>query len=279
MRIRLLAIDLDGTLLNSAKQVTKTTAEILRTAREQTGVRIVLASARPPRSVMPFYELLDLDTPMINYNGALVYEPPSGHVIWHRPVAKKTAWRIVRIAREIHPDVLVSAEILDKWYTDKFDPKFLTETAKHFKPDIVAPIDSWLTRSVTKLLLLACGPPLVRIASGILGQLPHQVTILKTEDYLLQIMHSTVSKLQALRIVAGELGTSREQIMAIGDNVNDIEMLRWASVGVAMDNAPEKVKAAAKIIADHHDNDGAAKAIRDVILRGASGNPATRVMW
>ncbi len=279
MRIRLLAIDLDGTLLNSAKQVTKTTADILRTAREQTGVHIVLASARPPRSVMPFYELLDLDTPMINYNGALVYEPPSGHIVWHRPLAKKTAWQIVDIAREVHPDVLVSAEILDKWYTDRFDPDFLTETAKHFRPNVVAPIDSWLTRSVTKLLLLAAGPPLGKIASGIIGQLQHQVTILKTEDYLLQVMHSTVSKLQALRIVAGELGTSREQVMAIGDNVNDIEMLRWAGVGVAMDNAPDRVKAVAKLVADHHDNDGAAKAIRDVILRGASGNPSPRALW
>ena len=75
MRIHLVAIDLDGTLLNSAKQITDTTAAILRSARETHGVRLVLATPGRPGSVMPFYKLLDLDTPMINYNGDLVYDP------------------------------------------------------------------------------------------------------------------------------------------------------------------------------------------------------------
>jgi hypothetical protein len=268
MKIHLVAIDLDGTLLNSAKQITETTAAILRTARLEAGVHIVLASARPPRSVLPFYTLLDLDAPMINYNGALVYDPPSRRVLMHRPIAAGTALEIVSIARKMHPEVLVSGEILDQWFTDHLDPAYLTETARIFKPDLVAPIEQWLTQPITKLLLLGEPDRLVEIAAAVGGRFQHQVSMVQTDEQLLQIMHATVSKAQALRVVAGELGVQREQVMAIGDNANDVGMLQWAGVGVAMANASPEVLEVADYVTDHHDADGAAKAIRDIILEG-----------
>ena len=90
MKIELLAIDLDGTLLNSAKRISGPTAMALRRAADERGVRVVLASARPPRSVMPFHLELNLDTPMINYNGALVYDPSDQRVVMHRPLPLRT---------------------------------------------------------------------------------------------------------------------------------------------------------------------------------------------
>ena len=266
MRIHLVAIDLDGTLLNSAKQITDATAAILRTARQDASVRIVLATARPPRSVMPFYRLLSLDTPMINYNGALVYDPSSNRVLLHRPLAAKTSKQIISLARSTYPEVLVSAEILDRWYTDRLDLAYLTETGKAFRPDVVAPVDRWLTRAVTKLLLLGEPDRLTELGRTIRREFRHQVSIVQTEEVLLQIMHPTVSKGQALRTVAAELGITREQVMAIGDNANDVGMLEWAAIGVAMSNSSPAALAAANFVAEHHDADGAAKAIRDLIL-------------
>ena len=128
MKIQLVAIDLDGTLLNSAKRITATTAAILRAARQEAGAHIVLASARPPRSVMPFYQLLDLDAPMINYNGALVYDPPTQRALLHLPLPAETALAIVDLARSVYSRVVVSAEILDRWYTDRLEPAYMTET-------------------------------------------------------------------------------------------------------------------------------------------------------
>ena len=268
MRIHLVAIDLDGTLLNSAKQITDTTAAILRTVRKTSGVHIVLASARPPRSVMPFYRLLDLDTPMINYNGALVWQPQGGLVLMHRPIPAPTAEAIVKFARTRYPQVVVSAEILDKWYTDRVDARYLTETARQCGPDCVAPLEQWLSQSVTKLLLLGEDGPLVQLERDIRTTFPHQVTMVQTEGYLLQIMHATVSKAAALKRVAADLGTGVEHVMAIGDNANDVGMLRWAGVGVAMANACPQALAAADYVTDHHDIDGAAHAIRRIILDG-----------
>lgn len=268
MKIHLVAIDLDGTLLTSTKEITDTTAAILRAARDEAGVHVVLATARPPRSVEPFYRLLDLDTPTINYNGALVYHPPTGRILMHKPIPAKVASGIIALARTMYPSVLVSAEALDHWFTDRYDPGYATETGLLFQPDLVAPVDTWLNQSMTKLLLLGLPEWLHEINSAIHREFQHQVVTVQTENTLLQIMHATVSKAQALRVVAGDMGVSREQTMAIGDNANDVGMLQWAGVAVAMGNAAPEAKAVADYITDHHDADGAANAVRKLILQG-----------
>lgn len=277
-KIHLVAIDLDGTLLNSAKQVTEASAAMLRAARREAGVRIVLASARPPRTVMPFYQLLQLDTPMINYNGALVLDPPSGRIILHRPLSARIARGVVALARRKYPDVLVSGEILDRWYTDRLDPAYATETGKLVKPDLVAPTDQWLTEPVTKLLLLGRPERLLELARAIARAYPRQLTIMKTDEQLLQICRATVSKAKALRAVAGELGVARHEVMAIGDNDNDVEMLQWAGIAVAMGNATPAALAVADYVTDHHDADGAANAIHRLIIQGLprKKGPGTR---
>ena len=268
MKIHLLAIDLDGTLLNSAKRIGAATVKAIAAARREARVRVVLASARPPRSVAPFYRQLDLDTPMINYNGALVYDPPSARVLMHRPLPLKTAKRIVELARHWYSDVLVSAEVLDRWYTDRVDGEYQTETAGLFKPDMVAPLGEWLNQALTKLLLLGDPSRLAGLAGRIRKEFLHQVSIVQTDEYLLQIMHATVSKVQALRTVAAELGVTREGVMAIGDNANDVGMLQWAGVSAAMANATPEAIAAADFVTKHNDADGVAEAIRKVILNG-----------
>lgn len=265
MRIQLLAIDIDGTLLTSAKRISENTVNAIAIARGK-GVHVVLASARPPRTVLPFYRQLQLDTPMINYNGALVYDVSSNRVLMHRPIGPKAAMRIIELARLVYPDVLVSAEILDRWYTDKVDHTYLTETGKLYRPDVVGPVTDWLTQSVTKLLLLGDPAMLENVAVAVRKEYLHQVSIVQTDEYLLQIMHATASKTQALRVVAAELGVNREQVMAIGDNANDVGMLTWAGVGVAMANAVPAALQAADFITDHNDADGVAEAIHKLIL-------------
>ena len=119
---------------------------------------------------------------------------------------------------------------------------------------------------MTKLLLLGDPDRLAELAEAIRTRFLHQVTMVQTEDFLLQIMHATVSKAQALRVVAAELNVGREHVMAVGDNANDVGMLQWAAVGVAVANAAPSAIAAADIVTDHHDRDGVANIIRSVIL-------------
>ena len=268
MKIYLVAIDLDGTLLNSDKGITATTAAILRAARQEHGVRIVLSSARPPRTVLPFHKLLDLDTPLICYNGALVFDPCTNGVLMHRPVSKPLAQGIVTLARKISPNMTVSVEILDRWYTDHLDEGFFMGTGRDAQPDELASIDRCIKSAVTRLVLAGPVEHIAAVRQEILTRYAHQVILSDLGGKVLQIVHATTSKAQALRVVAAELGVTRQQTMAIGDQLNDVAMLQWAGVGVAMGNAPPEVKAVADVVTDHHDSDGAAKAIHDIIIKG-----------
>lgn len=268
MGIRLIAIDLDGTLLTTAKQIGEPTVAALAEAARR-GLHVVLATARPPRSVLPFYRRLGLDTPTINYNGALVHHPPSRRVLLHRPIPARIALQATRLARGVFPRVLVSAEILDRWYTDRVDIAYRTETAHSHGPDVVAPIATWLNQPITKLLMLGKPAELRPVAVAVRRRMARELTIGQTEDFMLQIMNSAASKARALQTVAAELGVERRQVMAIGDNANDVPMLRWAHVGVAMGNADETTRAAADRVTDDNDSDGVANAIRTIALGGS----------
>jgi len=203
---------------------------------------------------------------MISYNGAMISLPPERRMLLHRPIAKSVAREIITIARDIHEGIFVSVEILDRKYTDRISQTYLTETDRITGPDVVAPIDDFLEGPITKLLLLGPRDDLIEIRRAITTNIPHQVNMLQTEGNLLQIMHSTVSKAQALREVAGRLQVRRENVMAIGDNAKDIEMFQWAGLAVAMGNATSEAIAAADHVCDDNDSDGVADALHRFIL-------------
>lgn len=252
--IRLIAIDLDGTLLTRDKRVSEQTAEALRCLPRD--VRVVIASARPPRSVRPFYELLGLETWQINYNGAVIWDEPAKRAVFHRPMAADLARGIIDMARDMFEEVLVSCEVMDRWLTDRIDNSFTTETGKLFKPDVVAPIAEFCVQPMTKVMLLGEAKVLSRLEPMILERYGDKVTIVQTDRDLLQIMDNRVSKAVALQKVAGHYGIPPEQIMAIGDAPNDVGMLQLAGVAVAMDNASDVVKQTAHWVAPSNDDHG-----------------------
>jgi Cof subfamily protein (haloacid dehalogenase superfamily) len=205
---------------------------------------------------------------MVNYNGALVWVPRLGEVILHRPIPVAAAMKIITVARQKYPGIRVSGEIGDKWYTDFYDGKYQTETAKLRNPDMVAPIEQWLTKSVTKLLLLGKTEWLSDVNRYVREKMAGYVRSVQTDDYLLQIMNSSASKLEALKSVSRRLGVPREQIMAIGDNNNDVGMVQWAGFGVCMENGSEMCLKHADFVTDSNENDGVARAIREFVLGG-----------
>jgi Cof subfamily protein (haloacid dehalogenase superfamily) len=257
--IRLVAVDLDGTLLNDSKQVTDRTAAAFAglSARD---IKVVIASARPPRSVRHIYKLLNLDTWQINYNGALIWDEPGQAPVFHRPLGKGVARRIIDDARFLFGHVQVTCEILDKWYTDRFDPANTTETGRLFKPDVVAPLDTFCDGQVTKLLLLSDPQTISTLEYAITqahnGVDGEEITCLRTDDNLIQIMDRRVSKATALQIVAKHYGVRMRHVMAIGDAPNDVAMLQLAGVAVAMDNAHPLVKRVSHWVAPSNNDHG-----------------------
>ncbi len=263
--IELIAVDLDGTLLTSEKQITPRTARAVDACTKR-GIHVILATARPPRSVLAIHKQLGLTTCIINYNGALVYNPPTKQAILHRPIRADLAGQIVEFARQESPTVLVSAEVLDHWFTDRIDPLFTTETARQFKPDKVAPIGEWLNCDVTKILLQGprgmCEPLIAKLRR----QFAHRITCLQTENDLIQIMARGASKSSALKAVCGHYYVDLQHVMAIGDAHNDLGMLKLASLAVAMAQAPKALRDVASFVTNDNDQNGVAQAIEWFIL-------------
>ena len=259
--IQLVAIDLDGTLLTDSKKITDETLATLAPLPSQ-GVKLVIASARPPRSVRQFYESLKLDTLTINYNGALIWNEQERKPFFHRPLPPGLVRRIVIFARDLFEEVLVSCEILDRWYTDRFDNHYTTETGRIFKPDVVAPLDEFLTRPVTKLMLLGDPKLILRLEDLLVTQFSRFVGTVRADPELLQIMDPTVSKATALKRVADHYGIPMANVMAIGDAANDVPMLEAAAVAVAMDNAHPLVKQVAHWVAPSNNDHGVCAALR-----------------
>jgi Cof subfamily protein (haloacid dehalogenase superfamily) len=259
--IKLVAIDLDGTLLTSSKQVSAQTVQALR-CLPRSNVKVVIASARPPRSVRHIYRALGLDTLQINYNGALIWDEVRGRTVFHRPMSGSTVRQIIAEARGLFEEVLVSCEVLDRWYTDRADQTYTTETGRMFKPDVICDVDEFCDGPITKLMLLG-EPRIMRKLAPILSeQYGGIVTVLHADDDLLQIMDKRVGKATALKKVSATYGIEPDEIMAIGDAPNDVGMLQLAGVAIAMDNAHPLVKKVADWIAPSNDDHGVHAALK-----------------
>ena len=265
--IRLVALDLDGTAIRSDRTLSDATTDAVRQC-VRNGVRVVLASARPPRSVRDIHEKLGLDTLSIHYNGALIHDLKTGRNVFHQPMPAERARRIADAARRTDPQCLVNVEILDRWYTDLHDDTagLIHETARTFAPDFIGPIDAFLTVPATKLMLMAHPRRIGRLLSMIGRKFAGQVALTVSDDHLIQLMHPAVNKAAALQRVAADYGIEREHIMAVGDAPNDAEMLTWAGLGVAMSNAWPAAKDAADATVASNDDDGAAEALRRYVL-------------
>jgi Cof subfamily protein (haloacid dehalogenase superfamily) len=252
--IKLLAVDLDGTLLNSSKKISQQTVDALRCRPKD--LRVVIASARPPRSVRHIYQQLGLDTWQINYNGALIWDEGASQAVYHCPMQPDLVLNMIDIARDMFEEVLVSCEIMDKWHTDRIDDAYTTETGRLFKPDVVAPVEQFCKAPITKLMFLGDPKILLRIEPLLYEKFGDRVTLVQTDKDLIQIMDKQVSKAIALQKVAEHYGVARNEIMAIGDAPNDVGMLQWAGVAVAMDNAHPIVKKVAHWVAPSNDDHG-----------------------
>jgi 5-amino-6-(5-phospho-D-ribitylamino)uracil phosphatase len=263
--IGLIAIDLDGTLLRDDKKLSTRSAWAIAKAVQQ-GIHVVLATARPPRSVSKLYRHLGLTTPLINYNGALIHDPRRGRHLFHQPIGADVARRVVRCARRCDRDVIVNVEVLDRWYTDHMDDRFPTETARFFQPDFVGPLRAFLNKPVTKLML--AGPPerLGRVRAAVMQKFAGQVDVVISDPYLIQVVHPRVDKAHALAHVARDLGVAQQNVMAIGDAPNDRMMLQWAGVGVAVANAWQEVQRIADAVVPSNSEDGVAHAIEHFAL-------------
>jgi len=274
----LIALDLDGTLLNDRGEISPPDAGALRRFAHSGGV-VVLASGRMTANIRPFYDALGIDGPTIAYNGALARDSQAagGEIIIETPLAARYADQLISYTQREHFHLNYYLEerlyARDDPELRRFADFYSRQTGAIFR--FVPDLDRFRGRQPTKCILItdptdpARPDPRHRDELYELWQARwgSEVTVMKTNPEYLEFYHRRASKGNALAAIARHLSIPQSLTLAFGDNHNDIPMLQWAGCGVAVANARPEVKAAADWVSPLTNNESA---LADALARLAS---------
>ncbi len=267
MNYKAVVFDLDGTLTNSNKEITAQTIETIKKVIER-GVIVVLASGRPSFGIDAIARTLELDKNggyVLSYNGARIMDYKTKETLYEQVVTKEQAHRLYDTAKELgieiisYNDTHIIGEDKNNIYVQKeaFLNKAPILEVNSFKDEIKA--------DVYKCLMVANPELLVNNIDIIKKRFP-ELNIYRSEPYFLENMAYNIDKAQSLNTLFKKLNILAEEVIACGDGYNDISMIKYAGMGVAMANAVDEVKEAANFITLSNDEDGVVYALNKLIL-------------
>jgi Cof subfamily protein (haloacid dehalogenase superfamily) len=269
---RLLAIDIDGTLMNSHDELTPATRAALARASEA-GIHVVLATGRRYSHALPLVEPLGIDVPLITASGALVKDPIDHRTLYQAHFEPQLLLDALAIVDRCGYDPVVCADT----FADGFD--FYHASLETRTPELAHYLAMNRGRGRLWPKLLVAPPPnvfggfvvgaweqMLQLEGVLQRELPgtlntHVLHPPRYAGFFTEFAPAGVTKWSAIQRLAGEWGIDDSEICAVGDDVNDIPMIRAAGLGVAMGNAQAAVKAAADRIAPSHDEEGLAEVV------------------
>ncbi len=285
MPIRLIALDLDGTLLDSRGELSRRNCDAIAEARAR-GVGVALVTGRRFRDARPLALELGLDVPVIAHNGALTKHAHSLETVSAVLMPVEAARAVVRTGRAHGADALVSDDHVGAGLLvyDHISPgntalaRYIEWSRRVVGEEAAASIrrveslDAYLDHDPLHVAFSGGCAGMERLAEVMRDELGTSVRLLltlyqKTDFALLDVLHPEASKGAGLAAVAAEAALGREEVMAVGDNFNDLEMLEWAGTGVLMGNADPALGERGRFHATAtNDEDGVAAAIERFVL-------------
>jgi Cof subfamily protein (haloacid dehalogenase superfamily) len=257
-------LDMDGTLLKSDHSVSEPTIAMIRdlTAR---GVPVVLVSARPLNAVLPTFHQLGLpaQTPVIALNGSYIVEEQQP--VFDVRIDLATTARVTGLVRPFK--ATIAYYLQREWYAEVSDAWTAHEQRIMDVSLGIAPIDQliqdWKDRGVApnKMMVMSEAANIADIQQHLRQVYDGRLNIYPSKATYLEVMDSRGSKKNAVQFISERLGIKPEEIVAMGDNYNDVEMIQFAGMGVAMGNAPDDIKSKAGYVTDTNNNDGVRKAL------------------
>lgn len=251
---RLAAIDLDDTLLGPDHLVSVRNARAVRALAER-GVVCAIASGRMHEATVRFADELGLDAPIISYNGAMVKHPGTGEVWHHVRVPSEPAAEVIRFCAENHYHL--NYYLNDHLYVAQRGPwaeAYLRQTGSPM--EAIGDLRPLCGTEPTKMILIDSPATTDRLLEQFRARFGETLYITKTNPEYLEFMNPTASKGAALALTAQRLGIAQAETVAFGDGNNDLPMIEWAGLGVAMGAAKPHVRAAADRISPPYDEDG-----------------------
>ncbi|MBW4546120.1 MAG: Cof-type HAD-IIB family hydrolase [Symplocastrum torsivum CPER-KK1] len=269
--IRLLVLDIDGTIAGQSNDVREPVKQAIRSAQAK-GVQVAIATGRMYCSALRFYHEVASTLPLLAYQGAWIQDPATQQIYQHLPVSRTTAEALLDYFESDALRSLLSVHfyINDQLYVREVTPetKIYAERA-NIQPMPVGDLRKTLDSEPTKVLALSDDTAIIEQMLGSLRKqyTPAELYLTKSVATFFEATNPAANKGTAVRYLAEEmLGLSAQNVMTIGDNFNDVEMLEYAGLGVAMGNAPAEVQAIANWVAPDVEEDGAAAAIEAFVL-------------
>lgn len=267
---KLIALDMDGTLLRGDKTISKANYDAIQNAKAN-GVKVVLATGRPIKGIKKYLEqlhLTDEDDYAVAFNGAVVQKTQHGEII------AKTLMNMddLKYLYELSKNLKVNMHALtpDDVITPKLNKYSILEAKLNDIPlkelDFTS-IDSNTT--IVKVMYIDEKEIIDRVVSNIPKELYDRYTILRSEPFFLEFLNKSANKGSGIHLLAESLGIKKEEIICVGDAGNDVHMIQYAGLGVAMENAYPELKKAANYITKSNEDDGVAHVINKFILKKA----------
>ena len=267
LKYKLLALDVDGTLVTDTLVITEAAKKAIAQAVEQ-GVIVTLATGRMFRSALIFANELNLSAPLICYQGAMVRHSGTGETIFHQPVPFELARRFIELAQK--KNLHVNAYVDDHIYVAAMTPeaKYYSDLAR-VPAEVVGNLLNFIDRpekAPTKLVVVTDEDETLAVLNEFQAAFGHSLYVTRSHARFTEAVHPECSKGVALRALAKSLDIPIEQVMAMGDNLNDLPMLEAAGFSVAVANAGPGVKEKADFVTEGAVAAGVVEAINRFIL-------------
>ncbi len=276
MPIRLLALDIDGTLLTSRGELTARNQTALQAAKQQ-GVQVVLLTGRRFNSARELVLQLALDIPLVSHNGALTKNIETLETLDFHPLAADITREIIRIGRACGVDMICCDDphgmgtMVIEGVSEQ--NKALHRYLEKYRHSLVEVPDllEYVQCDPIQMMFSGRCDPMDEFAMELGRAMDGQIQLFKTryrsvDLTLLDALSLTASKGESLAKLAREHGVTPDEVMAVGDNYNDLTMLRFAGLGVVMGNAEEDMKQMGFAVTGSNENSGVADAIEKYIL-------------
>lgn len=273
MKYKLLCVDMDGTLLNSNKEISEGTKVALLKAKEA-GVKVVISTGRLFTSAYSYADLVGIETPIISANGAFIREKDKNEVIYKSLLGKDNCEKILKVLKKY--DLVPNYHTSNIIFTEKTNPhiKMYTKTIAHQqegkKVDIQF-VEEWgevfekYKEELLKCITINSDIDKILKAKAEISKYNELETVSSSMDNF-EVMCKGVSKGRGVEILAAYYGIPQSEVICVGDNENDLSMIEYAGLGVAMGNAEEEIKEKAQYITASNDEDGVAEVIEKFIL-------------
>ena len=277
MGYKMVCIDMDGTLLTKRKKISEYNKKIIKAAHDR-GIEIVVTTGRLYNNAAYFSKILGVSSPVIAANGAIVIDQKTNKIIYEQEIPKDICLKILEVLMKnkisFHFNTMSTiycSNFFNKLGTKIYMSKQLKFENLDIKYKIIKKFEAW-----NKIFNIEEG----KIAKGIaISPKKEKVAKLRKEldrlgivstyasgQYSIEVNHSGVSKSNAIEALINHYGIKKEELICIGDSENDIAMIKYAGLGVAMGNASEEVKRVANYVTDTNNKDGVAKVIEKFIL-------------